>query len=96
LASRDERLVENQQTFREANDRFQELASVDPDQRIPFLCECGDLECLGRLEATLSEFEVVHDDPSRYFILPGHVRVEGEEVVTNNGRYEVVTKTASR
>jgi hypothetical protein len=94
LASRDERLTLNQQTFREANDRFQELASVDQDRRIPFLCECGDLECLGRLEATVSEFEVVHEDSSRYFILPGHLRAGGEEIVANNGRYEVVIKSA--
>jgi hypothetical protein len=92
LASRDEGLAENQRTFRQANDRFQELASVDQDRRVPFLCECGDIACLGRLEATLSEFEVVHEDPARYFILPGHVRVKGEQILTRNERYEVVTK----
>lgn len=92
MGSRDERLTENQRTFREANDRFQELASVDQDRRVPFLCECGDIECLGRVDATLSEFEVIHDDPSRYFILPGHLRAVGEEIVSQNGRYEVVIK----
>jgi hypothetical protein len=92
LASRDERLAENQRTFRQANDRFQELASVDQDRRIPFLCECGDIACLGRLEATLSEFEVVHEDPARYFILPGHIRTASEQILADNGRYEVVIK----
>jgi hypothetical protein len=94
MAARDERLAENQRTFREANDRFQELASVDQDRRIPFLCECGDLECMGRLEATISEFEVIHEDAARYFILPGHLRAAGEDIVTRNGRYEVVIKAA--
>ena len=29
---------------------------------------------------------------SAKFILPGHPRIEGEEIVSENGRYEVVSK----
>jgi hypothetical protein len=50
---------------------------------VPFLCECADIECLGRVEATLSEFEVIHEDSERFFVVPGHLRVDGETVVTN-------------
>lgn len=92
MASRDERLLENQETFRNANEGLSEAVSVDPETRVPFLCECADFECLGRIEATLREFEGVHAEKGRYFILPGHLRIEGEEVVAENGCYQVVSK----
>lgn len=94
MDSRDERLAENQRTFRRANERLQELADVQDGQRIPFLCECADIACLGRLEASLAEFEVIHEDRYRYFLLPGHLRIDGEEILERNDRYEVVTKEA--
>jgi hypothetical protein len=92
LVSRDERLAANQRTFREANRRLSELAHVADGSRIPFLCECADLACLGRLEASLSEFEVVHEDEARFFLLPGHQRIVGERILAENGRFEVVRK----
>jgi hypothetical protein len=93
MASRDERLAENQRTFRQANERLQELADVADGARIPFLCECADLSCLGRVEASHGEFEVVHEDDDRFFIVPGHRLMDGESVVDRNERYEVVDKT---
>jgi hypothetical protein len=94
VASRDERLLENQETFRSANKGLSEAVSVEPETRVPFLCECSDFGCLGRIEATLGEFEEAHAEDMRYFILPGHPRVEGEEIVSENGRYEVVSKAS--
>jgi hypothetical protein len=92
MAAREDRLLANQETFRSANEGLIEAASVSPETLVPFLCECADFECLGRLEANLREFDEAHAGDDRYFILPGHLRVEGEEVVSENGRYEVVTK----
>jgi hypothetical protein len=93
MASREERSAENQRTFREANERFQELASVADGTRIPFLCECADIQCLGRVDATIGEFEVIHEDRDRYFIIPGHDTLDHEQVLDRNDRYEVVTKS---
>ena len=47
---------------------------------------------MGRVEASLLEYEEAHRGNDRYFILPGHPRIEGEEVLSENGRYEVVSK----
>jgi hypothetical protein len=92
MSSRDDRLAENQRTFRTANERLIDLAQPRDGQRVPFLCECADIECLGRVEASLGEFEVIHEDPGRYFIVPGHALVQGEGVLSSNDRYQVVRK----
>jgi hypothetical protein len=95
MADRDGRLRENQRTFRAANERINDLAQVTDGERVPFLCECGEIACLGRIDASLSEFVVIHEDRTRYFILPGHMRVDGEEILTANDRYEIVEKQAA-
>ncbi|HET6695976.1 MAG TPA: hypothetical protein VFG85_05685 [Gaiellaceae bacterium] len=94
MDSRDERLAENQRTFRHANERLGELADVQDGQRIPFLCECADIACLGRVEASVGEFDVIHEDPYRYFVLSGHLRIDGEKILEQNDRYDVVSKEA--
>lgn len=93
--SRQERLVENQQMFRYANERLRERiieAGVSDHRHIPFLCECAEEACHGRIEATLEEFEQAHFLRNQYFSLPGHARVDGEEAIEENGRYDVLTK----
>jgi hypothetical protein len=94
MDSRDERLAENQRTFRQANERLQDLANVQDGNRIPYLCECADIACLGRVEASVAEFEVIHEAPYRFFILPGHLRIEGQQILERSDRYEVVSKVA--
>ena len=62
-----------------------EAVDVGPVELVPFLC-------LGRVEASPLEYEEAHGGNDRYFIPPGHPRIEGEEVLSENGRYEVVSK----
>jgi hypothetical protein len=86
---------ENQEAFRGANERLRDLvvgAGTTDHRHVPFFCECADDDCLGRINATLDEFDDAHVTYDHYFILPGHPRSEGEEAVEENGRYEVVTK----
>jgi len=45
--------------------------------------------------ATLGEFEEAHLTSQHYFILPGHLTMDGEDAIEENGRYEVVTKEAA-
>jgi hypothetical protein len=89
-----EHLIENQRTVRSANERLSEIAHISDGKHVPFLCECADIDCLGRLEASLSEFVVIHEHRARYFILPGHLRVDREDVLSANDRFEVVEKQA--
>jgi hypothetical protein len=96
--NRHERLVQNQDRFRYANERLQERlsgAGVTDHRHVPFFCECADEMCLGRIRATLDEFDEAHAGSQHYFLLPGHSTVYGEEAVETNGRYDVMTKEAA-
>jgi hypothetical protein len=95
VATREERLVENQRTFRDANERLQKLAGeagVRDGTLVPFLCECADGDCLGRVEASMEEYERAHLDRDQYVIVPGHPTIEGEKVVERVDRFETVRK----
>lgn len=95
MASREERLVENQRMFRDANERLQKLAGetgVRDGTLVPFLCECAEADCLGRVEASMEEYERAHLDRDQYVIVPGHPTIEGEEVVELGDRFETVRK----
>lgn len=95
MTSRHEKLVGNQQTFRHANERFQEVVrdalGVD-GRRVPFLCECAEESCRGRIEATLEEYEDAHFTREDYFILRNHLRVSREEIIGRNDGYDIVRK----
>jgi hypothetical protein len=95
VTGKKERLLANQETFRAANRGMAETVNVGRQVPVPFLCECADFDCLGRVEASLLEYQEAHRGDDRYFILPGHLRVEGEEILSDNGRYEVVSKASA-
>ena len=62
--------------------------------RVQFVCECGDLECLERLELTRTSYEQVRSDPRRFVVAPGHEDTDVEHVVARRERYFVVEKIA--
>lgn len=89
-------LAENQRMFRYANEKLRERiidAGISDHRHIPFLCECADEGCEGRIEATLDEYAQAHFVRNQYFALPGHPRIESEESIEENGRYDVMRKT---
>jgi hypothetical protein len=93
MASPEERLVENQRTFRRANERFEELVDDRSDGfKLPFLCECADTFCLGRIELTASDYYAIHLDRSQYVILNDHLTIVGERVVEQVEGFQIVTK----
>ena len=81
-----ESTVQAEDVFRSANDRIaekgRELGWRFP---IPFLCECSERRCFGRIELTLEEYEQLRSHPQRYLTLPGH-EVEGALLVERNER----------
>jgi hypothetical protein len=97
MANRTERRAENQFRFNDANDRLREIArdQVNAGQTIPFLCECADDTCLGRVDLKLDEYESLHQDPSVFVIVPGHPRVDGEVVLRREAEFEQVQKPST-
>jgi hypothetical protein len=93
--ARHARLVKNEESFREYNNRRMAQEPVDEDddeEAIPFLCECGDFTCVKALVVTAAEFVDAHDAPNRFMIVPGHVFEDVERVVERHDEYEVVEK----
>jgi hypothetical protein len=96
MAVRDQKLAENQRLFRNANERLVERVDEFSSEgaSVPFLCECADADCLGRVDLTLSRYREVRSENDRYVILPEHPMVKSERVVEDNGHFHVVRKEA--
>jgi hypothetical protein len=89
---------QSQAEFRYANTRFRQVLdgqNAAPDgQLIPFFCECADERCWDSIRITADRYEAIHLDERDYVILPGHLRIAGEEILVENEYYEVVKKAA--
>lgn len=94
MAPKDDKLAQNQDMARAANERLQEVAGrrTEDGKIIPFLCECADAACLGRIEVSIDDYFVAHLDSTHYVVMPGHLRVDGEVLVADHGHYELVAK----
>jgi hypothetical protein len=87
-----ERIARNEALFREFNERVEGLADTVGADRIRFVCECGDLDCLDRVELARAAYEEVRSDARRFFVAPGHEKPEIERVVAGGEGYLVVEK----
>jgi hypothetical protein len=71
-----ERGRQNQREYRHANRRFLDVLRRSPatqdGQLMPFICECADGDCAGRIEITPWRYEDIHADERDYVILPAH------------------------
>lgn len=93
MASRQQRLVENQKISRYANERLSDLVEERVDgNAVPFLCECADLDCSGRIGLTTNDYMALHVIRNQYVILPGHAMTDGERVVGDDDGYLLVQK----
>jgi hypothetical protein len=94
VGSRDTRREENQKLFRVGNERLRVAVNeqVPNAGRIPFLCECADEFCNGRVELRLEDWESIAGKPRHYVMVAGHPRSEGEKVVASVDGYDVVRK----
>jgi hypothetical protein len=94
MGSRDTRREENQKLFRLGNERLRSAvnAQVPATGRVPFLCECADEFCDGRIELLMDEWESVAREPHHFVMVSGHPRSEGEKVVGALDGYDVVRK----
>jgi hypothetical protein len=98
VSASEERVARNEALFREFNERVADMAETfdflgeEDALRIEFVCECGDLDCLERLELTRAAYEEVRSNPKRFVVVPGHEKAEIERVVARGEGYFVVEK----
>ena len=92
MSAGEERAARNEALFRELNERVEGFAGAVDLGRIRFVCECGELVCLERVELTRAAYEDVRSDPTRFVVAPGHENPEIERVVARGEGYLVVEK----
>lgn len=93
LDSRDNDLAENQRAFRIGNERLRGAVGARAGgEPIPFLCECTDETCMGRVDLTLDEYRSIRRHENRFVILRDHPTLPGERIVQENGFHQVVEK----
>ena len=84
--------AETEALFRDVNERIAEAADRFASTSAEFVCECSDVECTDRVEATLDEYEEVRDDGATFLLAPGHEDPEIERVVERGRGFAVVEK----
>ena len=96
-AIRRDRLVKNELAFRDYNNRRmgleqQAVAVAGDGDLVPFVCECGDADCIGALMVTASEYADSHAAPNQFIVKPGHVFEDVERVHSRHEHFWVVEK----
>jgi len=86
------RLARNETIFREVNERIEELAQRGELHSLDILCECGNPDCKQPLRVSVVEYERVRQQPTDFFVAPGHVIPAIEKVVDEKQSFDVVRK----
>ena len=88
----EEKRAVNEATFRDANERIRATEQeLDPPlERVPYLCECDDVECRGLMRLTAPEYERVREDGATFAVLRGHS--SDGDVIEEHDNYLVVRK----
>jgi hypothetical protein len=90
---RQERLAKNESLFRSLNENIRGLAGeLGGQEPFEFICECATSDCLERLSLTLSEYERIRQDGTRFLLADGHEDIEIEQVIAQRDGYVVVEK----
>ena len=77
--------------LREVNERIAEVGNeFERFERLPFVCECGNQDCLRAVELSLREYESVRAHARRFAIAPDHEDPTVEIVVDQKDRFAVV------
>jgi hypothetical protein len=88
------RLAQNEDFFREVNERINESAEShgSDSHRYEFFCECSDATCMERVLMTLHEYEHIRAEPTRFVVKKGHAIREIEHVVETASDHVVIEK----
>jgi hypothetical protein len=95
VGERDKRLARNETLYREVNERVSEVAEqfeAETNTPFAFICECGAADCTEPIPLTLTEYEAIRAEPTRFAVVPGHELPEIESVIGRHLTYLVVEK----
>lgn len=92
--ARKARLAQNEDFFREVNEKISEKAEshgLDSHQ-YEFFCECSEVSCVERVTLTLLEYEHIRAEPTRFVVKNNHVVKEIEHIVETVPDHMVIEK----
>jgi hypothetical protein len=91
------RRAENQQLFREVNERIAELSASleEPGAPQSFVCECGRVGCSEMIEVPLAVYARVRHDGDHYVVLRDHEDRAHEQMLEDHGAFLIVRTLAS-
>jgi hypothetical protein len=93
-----ERSAAVQLLFRDVNERIHslgaELFQLGGRDAIQVICECLQVTCRERIGLAADAYEGIRGRPEAFVVLPGHERLEIEQVVQRHEAYLVVEKEA--
>jgi len=94
VEERAKRIGRNEAILRQVNEQVEGLNETFATltDRMVIVCECGDENCMERIEISRAEYESLRSDPVLFAVMPGHERTDVEDVVAEHGSYNVVAK----
>ena len=94
MEERERRLGLNEATFREVNERVDDMNQTFASATGSFdiFCECGDMSCTERITVPKAVYEHVRSDATHFLLKTGHEDPTVETVVETFEAYVVVEK----
>jgi hypothetical protein len=86
------RIARTESVFRHVNERIAETAETFDTGDAEFVCECADVDCQQRIEAPLTEYEHVREEPTTFLVAEGHELPAHEHVRRRRRGYLIVEK----
>lgn len=93
MASREERLAQNEVRFREINEAAQPQRERHGHGR--FICECADRSCMAWLDVAVEDYRAARAHSRHFIVVPGHEVPDIEEIVQRHEGYFVIEKPES-
>ena len=91
-----QRVAENEARVRKVNEEIEAAVErLQPDlSLIPFICECGHLECVVILRLSLADYNAVRKDARWFICSPSHelTQARHERVIETRDGYVIVEK----
>src|SRR5438067_9239001 len=85
----------NEALFRQVNEEIESLnEGFGKPVEMSVICECGDGQCVERIEISMADYERVRSDARMFIIVPGHELPDVESVMERAEGWSVVRKDA--
>jgi len=65
---------------------------LSPHADMAFHCECDDQACTETIMMSTEEYQQVHHKTKQFVVVPAHVRLDIEEIITAFNNYVLVAK----